>query len=212
MKKNEKGFTLLETLIVSTFIASTLIYLFIQINNIKTSYDITFRYNTVPGLYGAQNVLSFLNKNTYDDVKVSVENSELHYVDLTDGTALANGSNVYYKDLIKKLNIKTVIMIKEDTTDILTNLDQITLFTEEMKRFIKRIDSDKNENLYRLVVEYNDNTFATIKIGDAQTDILGDVTATGIYYDNSKSGLKSDNVQDALVEIYQILKDGEISE
>lgn len=209
MKKNKKGFTLLETLIVSTFIASTLIYLFIQISNIKSSYDITFRYDTVPGLYGAQNVLSFLNKNTYDDVKVAVENSELNYVDLTDGTALSNGSNLYYKDLIQKLNIKMIIMIKEDTTDILSNLNQITSFSEEMKKFIKRIDSSKSEGLYRLVIEYNDNTFATIKIGDAQKDILDGITAKDIYYDNTKSGLKSETVQDALVEIYQILKDGE---
>ena len=47
MKKNSKGFTLVETLIVSAFVIGTLTYLFIQINNSITNYDIAFKYDAV---------------------------------------------------------------------------------------------------------------------------------------------------------------------
>ena len=44
MKKRNKGFILLETLVVSTFIITLLIYLYVQFSNLKKSYDISFRY------------------------------------------------------------------------------------------------------------------------------------------------------------------------
>ena len=107
MKKKCKGFTLLETLMVSVFIASALVYLFIQINNIKTNYDITFRYDTIPGLYGCQEVDQFLTSiHAYSGLDQSLGESEFHYIDITDGSFVGEGSSIYYRDLINKLNIK----------------------------------------------------------------------------------------------------------
>jgi len=78
MKKNNKGFMLLETLIVSTIILSTLIFLFIQFSNIKTSYEISFTHNTIPGIYIAKELSDFLvtsGNNTKLDTKLkNVEN------------------------------------------------------------------------------------------------------------------------------------------
>ena len=59
MKKNNKGFTLIETLIVSTFVAATLTYLFIQINNTLTNYDITYRYDSINAIYNANTIRSY---------------------------------------------------------------------------------------------------------------------------------------------------------
>ena len=63
MKKRNKGFMLIETLVVSTFIISTLIYLYVQFTNLKKSYDISFRYDTIPGLYSAKEIDKFINNN-----------------------------------------------------------------------------------------------------------------------------------------------------
>lgn len=169
MKKTNRGFTLLETLIVSTFIASTLIYLFIQISNVKTSYDITFRYDTVPGLYGVQDITTYLTDVTYDDLKAALDASSLGYIDITNGTAITNANQDYYNDIVSKINAKMIIFIKENTTDIVSKLDTNTTFSEEMKKFIRRIDTGKIDSLYRVVIEYNDNTFATLKLGTGTT-------------------------------------------
>ena len=49
-KKNNKGFMLVETLIVATFLVTTLLFIYVQFNNITRTYDTSFRYNTVNGL------------------------------------------------------------------------------------------------------------------------------------------------------------------
>ena len=43
MQKNNKGFVLVETLLVSVFILTTLIFLFIQFRTVKQSFDRSFR-------------------------------------------------------------------------------------------------------------------------------------------------------------------------
>ena len=51
MKKNSNGFTILETLITSTLVISTLVFLYVQFNNLERNYDDSFRFNTVNGIH-----------------------------------------------------------------------------------------------------------------------------------------------------------------
>ena len=51
MKKNNKGFTILETLITSTLIISTLVFLYVQFSNLKQNYQESFEFNTVRGIH-----------------------------------------------------------------------------------------------------------------------------------------------------------------
>ena len=44
MKKNNRGFTLVETLVVSSFIVGILVFLFAQFSKLKKSYDASFEY------------------------------------------------------------------------------------------------------------------------------------------------------------------------
>ena len=77
MKKRNKGFILLETLVVSTFIITVLIYLYIQFTNLKKSYDISFRYDTISGLYGAKEIDKFINNNYgYTDFLEKIESEK----------------------------------------------------------------------------------------------------------------------------------------
>ena len=62
MKKN--GFALVETLIVSTVVASILIYMFVQFNNLQNRYSESFRYNDVDDLYKLDSLKSYLHSLT----------------------------------------------------------------------------------------------------------------------------------------------------
>ena len=64
MKKlDSKGFLLTELLVTATLVSTVLIFLYTQFYTIKRSYDTSFKYNTVNGLYALSNVRSFLEEN-----------------------------------------------------------------------------------------------------------------------------------------------------
>ena len=50
---------MIEILVVSTFIISVFIYLFVQFRSINHSYQISFKYNTANGLYAVNNIKIF---------------------------------------------------------------------------------------------------------------------------------------------------------
>ena len=61
MKKiDNRGFMLTETLIVATFLVTTLLFLYIQFNNVTKTYDTSFKYNTVNGLYAVNNIINYI--------------------------------------------------------------------------------------------------------------------------------------------------------
>ena len=68
MKKKQKGFVLVETLVVSLLVLTVLIFLFLQLNTINLNYQKSFRYNTVEGLYSANNMKVYILKNGYENL------------------------------------------------------------------------------------------------------------------------------------------------
>ena len=76
-KNNNKGFMLLETMIVSAFIITTLTFLYVQFSNLKKSYEESFKYDSIPELYKAK------EKNTIHIIPIiSTLNSDDVYITL----------------------------------------------------------------------------------------------------------------------------------
>lgn len=164
MKKNNKGFTLLETLIVSTFVVGTLTYLFIQINNAKTNYDITFRYDSINAIYNAKNITYFLRENGYSNLISLLSSSRLGYVDISTSTNV-NGNSSYYTLLLDSVNAKTVLFTTENMTTLKSTIND-SAYSEELKRYVSRLDFDSDlQNMYRVIIEYEDNTFSSVRVG-----------------------------------------------
>lgn len=162
-KNNNKGFMLTEILVTSTLVCTVLIFLYSQFYNIKKGYDISFKYNTVNGLYAASNVKEYLNDNGILDMQQELETSP--YIDLKqDTTWIKNPS--YWNLLISYLNIESILFTKSDLTELVSNLKDIESVDENFKRFVRHIDFDSSSTSYRLIIQYNDDTFASILMGD----------------------------------------------
>jgi len=151
---------LVETLIVATFLVTTLLFIYVQFNNINKSYDNSFRYNTVNGLYTAKNIIKYISTDGIDRLKTAMVENDLELINIT------NCSNEYFTEsnycsiLINSSNIKTVLFTRENLSslkDKTTNLDQT------MVDFIEYINYEETLG-YRVIIEFNDNTFATLKI------------------------------------------------
>jgi len=60
-KRNNLGFMLTETLIVSTFVTAALLYMFINFRLIYQNYNRTFSYNTVNSLYAVNQIEKYIS-------------------------------------------------------------------------------------------------------------------------------------------------------
>lgn len=162
MKKNNKGFTLIETLIVSTFVIGTLTYLFIQIDNTITNYDITFRYDNINSIYKANQIADFIQRTDFSNL-ISEVNSN-GYADITSSAKIL-GNSEYYNYLLTETNVKTIIFTKENL-ETAKNSIKNSSYSEELKRYITKHDSNtSSKSKYLIIVEFKDNTFASIKVG-----------------------------------------------
>lgn len=176
LKKDKRGFALAETLIVSVVVAGILIYIFIQFSSLKRSYNTSFKYNTVNGLYALEDVANYIKKVEENNMELingylinEIDNQQ--YILITkNGEEYEDNvesyetvfSDAYATELFNQLEIKQLIITKEN----LSELDDSD-FDESIKQFIKRIKYDKDTNNYRLIAKFEDNTLANlvIKVG-----------------------------------------------
>lgn len=167
MKKlNNKGIMLLETLVVSTFIITVLVYLYVQFANLKHNYDTSFRYDTIPGLYGLKEVDKFINKTYgYSDLKEEVDENK--YIEL-----YKNGCNlIYFSDnysycdtLMENLNIKYLLLVSSDLLTIKNSLKENNKYSNGLYKYIRKLKYTVDDKKYILVAQYNDNSFSNIVI------------------------------------------------
>ena len=171
MKKNSKGFTLVETLIVSAFVIGTLTYLFIQINNAKTNFDISFKYDDVNDVYNTKIVCNFLVNTGYSNLITNLQNG---YTRVTSSNIY--GDSNYYHKILEKIGTEyntgkeKVWLLKEsEISNIQSQIKNSTLndsnLSEELKRYISRYDADTNSNKYVVVIEFNNGHIASARIG-----------------------------------------------
>lgn len=160
-KRKQQGFSLLETLIVSTFIVAVLIVLYTQYIVIQKNYDKTYLYNSVPTIYNTRQITNYLKAKEATFVIQTLATTSNGYVDITDCANITNST--YCKDLFKTLEVKTVIIAENDLQKLIAELNVNNPYTENLYDFVKLIDT-KNNSKYRVVVEYQNGNFGSLNI------------------------------------------------
>ena len=168
-KMNNKGFLLVETLVVATFCLTVLVLLFLQFKNLIISYNNSYNYNTVEGVYNLDTVKKYLIKNDTLGLKTKLSDST-PYVILYSNNNCNNNLGLtdinWCNTIAQTGNFKTILYTTSDVKnlkDYVNNNQNIEDISEDMRNFIKMIESKDNRN--RLIAEYNDGTFATITYG-----------------------------------------------
>ncbi len=161
-KSNKKGFILAETIAVSTIVMTSLVIIYSQFVSINNSYNRSFSYNNVNNLYLVKNIRDYLSEGSLNKLTSAIDENNLLYIDITSCSNEYFTEYIYCETLLDAANVKTILFTKEDINQLKDNLNNIDL-TEKMKSFINFINST-NENNYRLIVEFNDDTYATLKI------------------------------------------------
>lgn len=171
-----KGFMLIETLIASTIILGALIFLFVQFSAIKRGYETSFKYNTIPGLYKGKILADFLKENGYDNIDSELNNTNKGYVKLNDNCHLGKWSIAQTElcnKIINNIDSKVVLYVGNNIlnlqnalkTNDINNYDS-NIFDNELKQFVISLDSIEINQRKRLIIEYNDDTYAVITLNN----------------------------------------------
>ncbi|MCM1370489.1 MAG: glycine rich domain-containing protein [Clostridium sp.] len=167
MKKNEKGFILTEVLIISAIVLGVLVFMYAQFRNINVSFRQTYRYNTVEGIYKANEIKKFIESDAINSMISLLNDENKTYIDITECDVSTYNNPSFCKILYEKLGIKSVLLLNEDVTSLVNsgmdNLDNGT------KNFIKYVGKNYTGNYYRIIAVFDDDTYSTVRI-----DILKD--------------------------------------
>lgn len=157
-KKDSCGFVLIETLIVTTFVAGVLFFLFTQFTSLSKNYNDSYQYNTVEDLYALRNIRDYIlsDANAFNQIKETISDENL--INITKCTIFEEKD--YCLKLLELENVKRLIITEN-------NFNQ-NLFKDYDKGFINFVNKIEGEGKlkYRLIVEFNDNKYATIRFGE----------------------------------------------
>ena len=112
MKKDNRGFLLAESLVVSTFVLTVLILLYIQFSNLITNYKNSYNYNNVESIYDLASVANYLQINNYN-LSNQLTDSKPYVVVYEEGTCNTNLglSDAFCTELINKMDAKKIIYV-----------------------------------------------------------------------------------------------------
>lgn len=159
MKKNaNKGFVLAETLIVTTFVAGVLIFLFIQFTNLSKNYTDSYEYNTVEGLYALRNIRDYIESD--DSAISSIEENLTNDSILNITNCNIFTEKKYCLKLFELEDVEKILIVTNDFDKFLFNN-----YDEDFKKFVNKINGEGTLK-YRLLVEFNNSTYATIRFGE----------------------------------------------
>ena len=161
MKKNQnKGFMLIETLLVSTFVLGVLTYLFVQFSALKRSYADDFKYDTVPGLYAIKNINQYIMKHgIYNKLKTNIGTSG------SLAFSCSYTTETSCDDLLNNIDVEQVYFVKDNVFKNKINTSLLMFSNDdELYHFCKKINFSDDENSYHLIAKYKDNTYATMAI------------------------------------------------
>lgn len=157
----------METLIVSVFVASTLILLYTQISRLEDSYGNSFKYNTTESLYNTNEINDYIKAEKIDILRPSLESSAKGYIDISDCENVVYQSDYseeeYCALLYSNLKVKRALLISSNVNAVYASLkknQETDKINESLIRFVKSIKT-VDDGLY-LVVEYENNTYGYV--------------------------------------------------
>ena len=189
--KNNKGYALTEILILSTVIIGVLTFMYIQFKNINRGYQNSFNYDTVEGLYLANNILNYINSDGYDTLVESLNNSPQGYIDITNCDVNLFEVGAFCEELFNKSKVKQVLFTEENLYKIKSNMLNID---NDMKNYIKQIKTTNDTKDYRIIVKYDNNTFASLRFNKGNEYVQKGLIAHLDGINNTGNGHSNDTV------------------
>ena len=205
MKKDNRGFLLAESLVVSTFVLTVLILLYIQFSNLTTNYRNSYNYNNVESIYDLSSVVSYLQKNNYD-LSSQLTPSKPYVVVFQNNSCNIDAglADPFCDNIVNTMDAKTIIYTSSDISviqDYVSNNNDENI-NQNFRDFISRVETNTVLNKGRLFAEFNNGTYATIamdnQLNNGEPGPGGNHTIGGqpVEIVDSGDGLYEDSYED----------------
>lgn len=149
----KKGFALLETLIVITFLVVSLLLLYGTFSNMLSNSKKNILYDNASNIYKAYYVKEYLSLGSLPNIETNdIKEITCNEVNISGCTTLLNELEIT-KLYIANINLKDYNKEK---------------YTSNLNNYLDTL-SNKSNNKYRLILEFNNEdilAFASIEIGD----------------------------------------------
>lgn len=171
---NSRGFLLAESLVVSTFVLTVLILIYIQFNNLVINYKNSYNYNSVESIYSLGSIGDYLENNITSGITIPASQYVTIYGPDTSGNLSCNSNigltnTAFCESLVKQAGIKYLIYTSSDVSGIQNYInnnsyDKDKNLNQSFRNFITKVSTQKIQNKGRLFAEFTDGTFSTIAI------------------------------------------------
>lgn len=185
MIKNNKGFVITEVLILSTIIIGVLVFMYAQFKSINRSYQYSFEYDTVGGMYLANNIVNFINDDNYDKLVEKLVTEDERYIDITNCDENLIKSYNFCTMLMEQSQVEKVIFTEENLNKLKQNMLDLE---PDLKNYINQISTTNERNDYRIIVKYTDGTFASMRFNKGKAYIEDGLIAYLDGINNTGSG------------------------
>ena len=166
MKKDNRGFLLAESLIVSTLVLTIIIFLFSQFKNVIVNQKRSYAYNNVEDIYSLGAMSDFLSTN---DVELS-ENGYI-YQNNSCTNFIPNGIKSQCNSLVGTMKAEYIIYTDSELSLAKEYFKSISA-SQDIIDFVNRIEDPKIEFKGRLFAKFKNGNFATIVTDKKITPII----------------------------------------
>ena len=157
----KRGFALLETIVVITFVAVSLLLLYGTFRGMVTRSKDNILYDNASDIYKAFYLKEYLELD-----KLNI-NGDINFYDCKDS------NNTYCSFILDKFDVNKIYITKYDLKDIVNKLNGTiylkdydkSLYSSFFNNYVGSL-SNKGDYKYRLIVEFNrENTYSYASLG-----------------------------------------------
>ncbi len=180
-KMNKRGFLLAEAIVVGVFVLSLFTFLFVNVVPLVGQYEAMEKYDTINGAYNANLIRTMILE---DDNSEEILNLGSNPYKIYEREDLCSDKNLDKENYCWKLlgdtylNVDKIYITWYRTERIkATSLKNDVDFDRAARDYIANLDDYKQpagatyDNYKRIIVSYNDGTFANIEVKVANTSI-----------------------------------------
>lgn len=169
MKKNNKGFMLVEVIVTSTVIVTALIGLYTSFNKIYNAHKLKNQYYNIDAIYATKEMINtMLNHNMPAIINDIFDTNTLQYL-IKDKSCMFDTINPifpYCSEITNFYQIENMVIVEYDKTSIIgdedTNTIGINVTNESFKEYIQyivnyyNITDEESKYSYLLLTEMKD--------------------------------------------------------